>query len=58
MGAYRIGLRASLGIFLALEGIYAGVRLQRLLKAKEDPKKSLGGYTDKKGIDNHAPCVV
>jgi hypothetical protein len=50
--------RASLGIFLALEGVYAGVRLQPLLKAKEDPKKSLEGHTGKKGIDSYMPYVV
>lgn len=50
--------RAFLGIFLALGGMYAGVGLQLLLKAKEDPKKSLGGYTDKKGIDNHTSRVI
>jgi hypothetical protein len=49
---------ASLGIFLALEGVYAGVRLQLLLKAKEDPKKSLGRHTGKKGIDSYMPYVV
>jgi hypothetical protein len=49
---------ASLGIFLALKGIYAGVRLQLLLKAKEDPKKSLGGHTGKKGIDSYMLYVV
>lgn len=50
--------RAFLGIFLALESIYAGVGLQPQLLAKEDPKKSLGGYTGKKGIDSHASYVV
>lgn len=49
---------ASLGIFLALEGMYVGVRLREFLKAKEDPKKSLGGYIGKKGIDSHVSHVV
>lgn len=50
--------RASLSIFLALEGTHAGVRLQLLLKAKEDPKKSLEGHVGKKGIDSHVLYMV
>ena len=58
VGTRGIGPRASPGVFLALEDTHAGVRLQRLLKAKEDPKKNLGRRTGKKGIDSHTPCVV
>ena len=43
---------------LRLGGMHAGVRLQLLSGAKEDPKKSLGGHTDKKGIDTRASYVV
>ena len=32
--------------------------IEKTTEAKEDPKKSLGGYTDKKGIDSHASYVV
>lgn len=50
--------RVFLGIFLALGGMHAGVRLQPSLKAKEDPKKSLGEHTGKKGIDSYTPHMV